>query len=60
MLSVLYFNRIYALNGRNQKSVTESQLVQFVKTIVLIMKLQGKRESRRLWKYLSLEHKANW
>lgn len=31
MLSVLYFNRIYALNGRNLKSVsfTESQLVQF-------------------------------
>ena len=61
MLSDLYFNKIYALmDGIRNLSFIESQLVQFVKTIVLILKLQGKRESTRLWKYLSLEHKANW
>lgn len=40
-------------------SFTESQLVQFVKTVVLVLKLQGKKESTRIWKYVSVEHKAN-
>lgn len=45
-----------SIDGTRNLSFTECQLVQFVK---IMLKLQGKRESTWLWKYLSLEHKAN-